>query len=102
MIVDQRFLNAVFSEHWQRMDSTETSKRPSARSTSFQIQRNTQSVEAGHLPSSKQVHAQHHNATQSMARNWIDTLGLHDELKECSGGSRTEPAKEKGLVEYWF
>jgi hypothetical protein len=21
---DQRFLNAVFSEHWQRMDSTET------------------------------------------------------------------------------
>jgi hypothetical protein len=45
-----------------------------------------------------------HNITMPPihARNWIDTLGLHDELKECSGGSRTEPAKEKGLVEYWF
>jgi hypothetical protein len=91
---DQRFLNVVFSKHWQQLDSTATttatssaavtSKGPPARSASFQMQAQHAKVwKLATFPSSKKDNARQHNATQSMARKWIDTLGLHDELKEC-------------------
>jgi hypothetical protein len=109
---DQRFLNAVFSKQWQRMDSTATSaatttttspavatsKGPSAGSASSRMQ--AQHAKVWKLA----TFPKQHNATQSMARKWIDTLGLHDELKECMQWrfAYGNYEKEKGLVEYWF
>jgi hypothetical protein len=116
---DQRFLNAVFSKQWQRMDSTATpeatatttspgvaaSKGPSAGSASSRMEAQHAKVwKLATFPSSTKSNAQRHNATQSMARKWINTLGLHDELKECMQWrfAYGNYKKEKGLVEYWF
>jgi hypothetical protein len=111
---DQRFLNVVFSKQWQRMYNTATSaatttiaspavaisKGSSIGSANFRMQAQHAKVwKLATFPSPTKG-----NATQSMARNWIDTLGLHDELKECMQWrfAYGNHKKEKDLIEFWF
>jgi hypothetical protein len=109
---DQRFLNAVFRNHWQRLDTTST-LTTTMTTTTATAATSKDSSSAGSAVVHMQVqHAKvwklatfpsKNNATRSMARQWIDVLGLRDELKECMqlriayGNQQTE----KGLVEYW-
>jgi hypothetical protein len=106
---DQRFLNAVFRNHWQRLDiSTSTSRTAASTvkgsSAASAVPLQVQHAKVWKLATFPLTNNAQHNATRSMARHWIDTLGLHVELKKCMqwrfayGNQQTE----KGLVEYWF